>query len=454
MKWIDGLRNRVEHTVGQKFPLQEGGHPVADIAEPIRWGRRALWVGAALVLLWAMFAPLGQGVPASGQVKVEGSRKAVQHLRGGVVEEILVREGDKVIANQPLVRLSETQVLAQRGIVDSQLTSLLAVEARLLAERDGKPAIAFPETLLRNREQPLEEETMRAQLQFFNTRRTALQGEISIAEETIVGLKQQITGLESQEQSRAAQLKLFQEESDTLRPLYEEGFVPRTRMFELDRSIAYLTGQRGEDIANVARIRSQISELQLRILQAKNVFREEVETQLTEVQRQVGEYTERRIATQDELDRVVLRAPVAGTVVDLSVHTVGGVVAPGQKLMDIVPEDQNLLVEVRIPPHLIDSVHEGLQADIHFTALDQTLVTTVPGKLIYLSADSIIDPRTEQSYYLGRVVLTEEGRAKLGEQTIQPGMPADVVIRTAERTFIGYMLKPLLVNFQFAFTER
>lgn len=454
MSLMENLRAKVEEKVEQTFPVDMNAAPNEDTQQPARWGRRALWVSLVLFVLWAAFAPLGQGVPTSGSVKVEGNRKTIQHLRGGVVEEILVREGDRVLANQPLVRLNETQVLAQRGIVDSQLTSLLAVEARLLAERAGSPSIVFPASLTNNKNKPLEAEVMQVQEQFFATRRAALQGEISIGEETIVGLKEQITGLVAQEKSRAEQLKLFQEELTSLKPLYDEGFVPRTRMFELERAIASLAGQRSEDMSNIARIRSQISELQLKVLQAKNVFRKEVETQLTDVQRQVGDYKERRVATQDDLERVVLRAPVAGTVVDLSVHTVGGVLAAGQKLMDIVPAGQELVIEVRIPPHLIDSVHEGLEADIHFSALDQTLVPSIAGKLVYLSADSIVDPRTDQSYYVGRVVMTEAGRAKLGKQILQPGMPAEVVILTAERTFLGYLMKPLLTRFQFAFTER
>ena len=454
MKFLKGLRSRIEERVDTAFPVDADNPVSTSTKDPVRWGYRALWVGAVIFLLWAAFAPLGQGVPAPGSVKVEGNRKTIQHPKGGIVEEILVREGDVVEANQPLIRLNPTQALAQSGIVQTQLVTLLAVEARLLAERNNDRKITFPKELLDRKDQPLEKEAMQVQEKLFKARRNALWGEMRITNETIAGLQQQIKGLEAQEQSKATQLELYQEELKTLKPLYDQGFIPRNRMFELQRGIAYLSGQRSEDIANIGRIRNQIGELKLKKLQSKNLFRKDVETQLTDVQRQVGDFKERSIATQDELERVELRAPVAGTVVDLTVHTVGGVISAGQKLMDVVPTEQNLIIEVRIPPHLVDNLYTGLEADVHLSALDQTIVPSVKGKLIYLSADSITDPRTELSYFVGRVALTKEGRRQLGTQTIQPGMPADVVLLTNERTLLSYLFQPLFRRLQFSFRER
>lgn len=451
---IQRLRERIEASVASAFPVDINSTPSVDLAEPVRWGRRALWIGALAVVVWVAFAPLSEGVPVHGVIKVEGNRKTIQHLRGGIVEEILVQEGDIVQMNQPLIRLNETQVQAQQGMVESQLVSLMATEARLKAERDGALKIAFPDFFADKKSDPRVIDAISLQQQLFQTRRTSLEGEIAIAVESIAGLEQQIEGLLAQQQSKAEQLKLFKEELADLKPMYEQGFVPRNRMFELERAVAYLSGQYSEGLANIGRARSQIAELRLKMLSARNATRKEVETQLTEVQSKVADFTERRVATLDDLARVVLRAPLAGTVVDLSVHTLGGVIGSGQKLMDIVPAEGSLVVEVQIPPHLIDNVHSGQDADVHFLAMEQTIVPSIPGKLMYISADRITDPRNDNSYFVGRVQLTPEGMKKLGKHTMQAGMPADVVIKTGERTFLGYLLKPLLNRMQFAFTER
>lgn len=451
---IQRLRERIEQNVAHAFPVESDSISSAKLAEPVRWGRQALWVGGLAVVVWVAFAPLSEGVPVHGVIKVEGNRKTIQHLRGGIVEEILVQEGDIVQANQPLIRLNETQVQAQQGMVESQLISLLAAEARLKAERAGAATISFPDFFADKKLDPRVIEATFVQKQLFQARRTSLDGEIAIALESIAGLEQQIDGLSAQQQSKAEQLRLFKEELADLKPMYEQGFVPRNRMFELERAVAYLSGQYSEGIANMSRARSQIAELRLKILSARNSMRQEVETQLTEVQSKVADFKERRVATLDDLARVILRAPLAGNVVDLSVHTVGGVIGPGQKLMDIVPVEGTLVIEVQIPPHLIDNVHSGQDANVHFLAMEQTVVPAIPGKLVYISADRITDPRNDNAYFVGRVQLTPEGLKKLGNHTMQAGMPADVVIKTGERTVLGYLLKPLLARMQFAFTER
>ena len=428
--------------------------PPVDTRGAMHWGFLALLLGGIGFFVWAAVAPLSQGVPVQGYVKVEGNSKAVQHLRGGIVEEILVREGDRVKAGQPLLRLNETQLKAQLGIVESQLISALATEARLLAERSGKGQVEFPEFLLERKDHPLVIEAMDTQRQLFGTRRAALRGEEAIGRENISGLEQQVRGMESQEQAKTRQLKLFNDELDALRPLYEQGYVPRNRMFELERSVAYLSGQRSEDMANIGRARSQISEIQLKIHQSREVYQKEVETQLTETQRLVGDLRERYVATQDDLSRAVVRSPANGTVVGLTMFTVGGVAAPGQKLMDVVPEGRTLQIEAQIPTQLIDNVKPGLAADIRFSALDRFDVAHIAGRLVYVSADRMTDPVTNQAYFLGRVEVTPEGMRMLAGHELLPGMPADVVIITGERTLLGYLIHPLVSRLHFAFTER
>ncbi len=426
----------------------------SDTAVPARWGRKVLLVGMVLFLVWALFAPLSQGVPVHGFLKVEGNVKSVQHLKGGIVDAILVKEGDKVAAGQTLLKLNEVQYKAQLGVIEAQLVSALAVEARLLAEREDRSSVRYPEFLLR-REQSDAREAMRVQNQLFLSRRAALSSEENMSRESIAGLQEQIRGLTAQEKAKAEQLRLFRAEYDNLKPMYEQGFVPRNRMFELERAMAMLSGQRSEDIANIGQARSQIAENRARMLLTGDNYRKEVSTLLTDTQKQVGDLKERHIAILDDLSRVEVKAPVSGIVVGLAAHTIGGVIAPGDKIMDIVPSGENLVVEVQIPTLLIDNVRSGLEADVHFLALEQTIAPTLPGRLIYVSADRQSDPhRPEITYFVGRVAVDGALLAKLGKHKLQAGMPVDVVIKTGERTFASYLLKPLLARMQFAFTER
>jgi len=449
------IRDRIEQRVERALPIDGAIVPQTDTRVTARLGTRALWIGLAAFLAWAALAPLSEGVPVHGFIKVEGNSKTVQHLRGGIVDEISVREGDRVAAGQQLMRLNETQLKSQLGVIEAQLISALAVEARLLAERDNRPAVVYPEFLASRRKQPEVRDVLWSQDQLFATRRAAILNEQKIGGETIAAYEEQIQGYSAQEKARAEQIRLFKEELDTLKPLYEQGFVPRNRMFELERAIAQLAGQRSEDISNIGRARSQISETRLRILQSVENYRKEVQTQLTDAQKQAADAKERHVGTLDDLERVVIRAPVAGTVVGLTVFTVGGVIQPGQKLMDIVPQGQELVVETQIPTLLIDNVRTGLSADVRFTALDRTIAPVVEGQLIYVSADRVSEPnKPDITYYIGRVSLGPEAMVKLKDQHLQPGMPAEVVIKTRSRTLLGYLVKPLLNRMHSAFTER
>jgi HlyD family type I secretion membrane fusion protein len=449
------LRDGIEARVEDALPVDDTATPKTDTGAMARLGRRALWLGLALFLAWAAFAPLSEGVPVHGFIKVEGNVKTVQHLRGGIVEEINVREGDRVEAGQQLMRLNETQLKSQLGVIEAQLISTLAVEARLTSERDNRAGVVYPEFLLSRRKEPEVRDVMSAQDQLFATRRAAVEGERKIGMETITALQEQIQGYSAQEKARGDQLQLFAEELTALKPLYEQGFVPRTRMFELERAVSQLSGQRSEDLSNIGKAKSQIAETRLRILQSVENYRKETQTQLTDAQKQAADARERHIGTLDDLERVVLRAPVAGAVVGVTVFTVGGVIQPGQRLMDIVPKGQELVVEAQIPTHLIDSVRTGLVADVRFTALDRTLAPVVEGTLIYVSADRVSEPnRPDITYYIGRISIGPEAMTKLKGHELQPGMPAEAVIKTRERSLLGYLVKPLSNRMHSAFTER
>lgn len=424
-----------------------------DTSSVVRWGLLALILGGGGFLAWAVTAPLSQGVPVSGFIKVEGSSKAVQHLHGGIVDKILIKEGDEVKLGQPVITLNDTQLKAQFGIVETQLISAMAIEARLSAERLGASVVTYPDFLTKQ-SSPQVAEVIAVQNQLFKTRRTSLLNEEAILKETIVGLEKQIEGSLALEKSKASQLKLFTDELKTLQPLYEQGYIPRTRMFELERAISSLEGQRSGDLAVIGRAQSQIGEMRLKILQSKEIYKKEVETQFTEIQRQVSDLRERYTATRDELERVVVRSPATGVVFGLNVNTVGGVITAGQKLMDISPDSSSLLIEAQIPTHLIDNVKTGLDADISFPALDRFDISHIQGKLVYISADRFKDPKTDEPYYLGRVVVTEDGMRALQGHSLQPGMPANVVIITGQRTMLGYLMRPIVSRLHFAFTER
>jgi protease secretion system membrane fusion protein len=426
----------------------------SDAKVPTRLGQKALWLSAAFFVVWAAVAPMSQGVPVNGFLKAEGNSKTIQHVKGGIVESISVKEGDIVGAGQPLLAFNDVQLKAQLGVVEAQLVSALAVRARLQAERDKLEGVDYPD-FLTTRLQDDALQAMRLQSQLFSSRRAAISIEEAGTLEAIAGLELQIKGITAQERSRDEQARIFKAEYDNLKPLFEEGFVPRNRMFELERAMAMLSGQRSEDIANIGRAKSQIAEARQRILLTRSNYIKEVETLLTEASKQVDDLAQRHVGTLDDLSRTIVVSPVAGTVVGLTAHTQGGVVAPGQILMSLVPTNSPLVIEIMIPTHLIDNLRVGLPADVYFTALDRTVVPVVAGALIYVSADRQSDPnRPDITYFIGRVSADPKELAKLGDHALQSGMPAEVVIKTGERTLFGYLLKPLLSRLPFAFKER
>ena len=426
----------------------------ADTSQPARWGRWALVLGMAFFVAWGALAPLSQGVPVSGFVKVEGESKVVQHQKGGIVEDIPVKEGDRVTAGQVLLRLNEVQYRAQVGTLEAQLVSTMAVDARLKAERAKEATIAYP-SFLTTRNQPDAQAAMRLQTDLFTSRRTAIRIEEAATRAAISGLEEQIKGYMAQQAARTEQLRIYQAEFDNLKPMYEQGFVPRNRIYELERTLSMLVGQRSEDVANIGKAQSAIAEAKHRIDLALENYRKEVETQLTESSKQVADLQQRLLGFRDDLDRLIVTSPIDGIVTGLNFHTRGGVVAPGQRLMDIVPIGLPLVIEVMIPPHLIDNVRPGLEADVNFQALDRSVVPTVAGRLVYVAADKQSEPnRPDINYFIGRVTVDAGEMVKLGSAVVKVCKPADALIKTGERTFFGYLAKPLLVRLQSSFKER
>ncbi|MFZ5580097.1 MAG: HlyD family type I secretion periplasmic adaptor subunit [Pseudomonadota bacterium] len=443
----ESMKSSATHGGGSDFARHS-----KSTASVIRFGGLVIAFGFVGFLAWAALAPLDAGVTASGTVVVESKRKTVQHLSGGIVEEIRVRDGDQVKKDDVLIRLSRTQIEAQLMIARHQLIADRAIEARLLAERLGTiPGFEHP--MLSDRANPVVAEAIETQTALFNTRRKALKGELSILDSNLVGLRQQISGLQALERGKEQQMILLREELSSLRELFEKGYVPRNRIFELERAISEISAQRSGDLANIGRAQSALNEIQLRKLQSEQEFMKDVETQLTLVQKEIPNLSERLAALEDELSRIEIRSPEDGTIVGLRVHTVGGVVRPGEAILDLVPANDALIVEARIQPHLIEKVAPDLVALVRFVALD-SLNPVVGGKVASVSADILSDPKTGAPYYVALITVSPGDLRRLKYDRINPGMPVDVVIKTGERSLLEYLLKPMMSNVFMAFRER
>ncbi|WPL15593.1 Type I secretion system membrane fusion protein PrsE [Thiorhodovibrio winogradskyi] len=422
---------------------------------------KPIWIAGLLVLLlgfggfavWASVAPIDGAAVAPGQLAVESTRKTVQHFEGGIVEEILVREGDYVEKGQVLVRLDATEASAQLEIARSQFLGLLARAARLIAERDGETGIRFPAELLTEQEDPRIQEAISGEERVFAARRKALQGEKDVLQQRIVQLEEQIRGLEAQAATKVKRIELYQEEIDGLKALFKKGLGDKSRLREWERMVAELEGERAEHISSIAATRVRISETELQIVQLDRQQSTEVNAELREVETKLADLSERQRALRNTLKRTEIVAPVSGNVVAVNLHTIGGVVRSGEPLLDIVPMDENLIVEAQVNPVDIDRVYPGLNADLRMSAFNARTTPSIPGKVVTVSADSLTDERTGNSYYLARVRVTPEGMEKLEGKTLQPGMPVQVMIITGERTFLEYLLQPITDIFATAFKE-
>jgi HlyD family type I secretion membrane fusion protein len=429
--------------------------PDADYGRVVRLGLWILAVGFGGFLAWAALAPLDEAVPAPGVVSVESKRKRIDHFNGGIVERILVREGEQVRAGQELLVLNETQAKAALNAAQSQWRNALAVEARLKAEREGRKSVEFPRALVAAQADPEVAGAMRAQSELFRSRRGALEGELSILRESVRGLETQIRSLEQLLQGREKQLALFNEQLASYRKLNTDGFISRNQLIDTERQLAEVQTKQSEDLSNIAAVKARLAEFRLRGAQREIEYRREVEAQLADVQRELATLGERHAAQRDVHERLVLTSPVAGTVVDLAAHTVGGVIRPGERIMDIVPAGDELIVEAQVPPQYIDRVRAGLPADVHFDAYQSHAERpVVRGSVRVVSADALAEPRSGAAYYAMRVAVPGSELARLGELRLQPGMQATVMVKTGERSLAVYLLRPLLRRFDGALSER
>jgi protease secretion system membrane fusion protein len=417
--------------------------PSSDLGHAGRIGLWALGIGFGGFLLWAALAPLDEGVPSQGHVAIDTKRKSVQHLSGGIIKEVLVGEGDQVKEGQLLLKLDDAAAKANFEAIRQRYLGLRAMQGRLLAEQAGQNAITFHPDLVANAGDPLIKQQMMNQEQLLRSRKAALQADLQSIQESIQGQQGLTLAYEGMMVSRRNQFSLLNEELTNTRSLVKEGYVPRNRQLELERQVSESSTSMAELQGNTIRSRSSMAELRQRAIARQQEYRKEVETQLADVTREVLSDAGKFIALQDDLTRTEIRSPASGQVVAVAAQSVGGVISPGQKVLDVVPANESLLLETRVQPHLIDSIHAGMPVDVRFSSFAHSPQLVVQGKLVSVSGDLLTDPQTGAGYYLARVAVTPEGLKKLGKRQMQPGMPVEVVFRTGERSLLTYMLHPL-----------
>jgi protease secretion system membrane fusion protein len=422
----------------------EGPRVSSDTRALARTGLMVLAIGFGGFLLWAGFAPLDEGVPTLGMVTLDTKRKTVQHLSGGLVKEVLVQEGQQVKEGQPLLRLDGAVAKANFEAVRQRYLGYRAMQSRLFAEQAGNGVINFHPDVKAAMNDPLIQQQVSTQQQLIQARRAALAADLQGIEESIQGLKEQLGSYQNILVQRRSQLALLTEELTNTRGMVKEGYAPRNRQLELERMVAESNASIADLTGNSMRISRQVAELTQRSVARKQEYRKEIESQLADVTREVQSDAEKFLAVTADLDRMEIKSPANGQVVGLTVQTVGAVLQPGQKLLDVVPNQQTLLLEAHIPPHLIDKVQTGLMADIRFNSFAHSPQLVVDGKVMSVSGDLLSDPQQPQySYYLARVQVTPEGIKTLGARQMQPGMPAEIVIKTGERSLLTYLMHPL-----------
>lgn len=406
-------------------------------------------------LLWAILAPLDEGVPVPGNITVFSQRKVIQHLTGGIVKDILVKDGDEVEENQVLIVLDDAQARARVAATKSEYYTARILEARLLAEQTLAESFDPPRDIVDQiGDDARLTEYLKVQRELFITRKKSLSNSINIIREQIRGLEEYIKGIEKVQQSKQQQIEILQGQLASLRELAKNGYYPRNRLLDMERALAELIGSRSEELANIERARRSIAELKLKIVSIQEEFRKDVEAQLSDVHKKVEALEKQYQADIDTLERTKIRAPVSGVIMNLAIHTIGGVISPGQPIMEIVPKDADLIIEAPIPPQEIDKVNPGLVADLRFTAFHDRNTPILVGKVTFVSPDRLVDKNRGVSYYLCHVQVSSDELKKLGNKELRPGMPVEVIIKTGERTLWSYLTRPLLDRIAKAMKER
>lgn len=433
--------------------LDSGSMNRFNTSGPIIFGLAIIFLVFGGFALWASTAPLDSAVLATGVVVVESERKVVQHLEGGIVKDIFVKDGDYVEKGKLILLIDDTRAKSSLEIIKSQLYAYQALAARLIAERDNEDKISFPQELLEDNS-PDVLEIINGQQQLFEARRKTLNGQFDILNQRIAQYREQIVGRKAEQVSREEQIALYVDELEGLEKLSAEGNIARNFLLEKKRQLARLKGEEGRYRADVALLEQGIGEAKLQIEQLTKSNEEEIVAQLRDAQENIADLKERLIAARDVLERTRIYATSSGIVIGLSVHTIGAVIHPGEKILEIVPQDEELIFEVKVPLTDIDDVAIGQKAVLRLLAFSFRQSLLIDGEVIFASADRMTDERTGESYYSVRIRVPPEELAKLDNVRLQPGMPVDAQIKTGKRTMLQYIITPVTDILARAFKEK
>ncbi|MET1084425.1 MAG: HlyD family type I secretion periplasmic adaptor subunit [Burkholderiales bacterium] len=428
-------------------------HPAADARRSVLTGLGVIALTFGVVGAWVALAPLAGAIIAPGMVQVETNRKTVQHLEGGIVKEILVRDGDRVTAGQPLIVIGDERVSAQLSGASAQLDAERAKAARLLAERDGLGAIDFPLTLRERVAEARIGDLLRIETTLFETKRRALQEQLALLKVQSNEIRQEVDALTAEVRADHSAAALLEEEVSANERLRALNFVSNMQVLKLKRGVEEYRAKHGESLASKARANQKINELAMRASSLRHEYRQTAADEYTTTQNKIVSLEEQLKPSRDAVTRQAVVAPMAGTVVGIKVFTVGGTVAPREPLLDIVPDDNPLIVEARINLDDIRYVHPGMSADLRFTAYHSRDTPLINGELVYLSADRLTDPNSGASYYLANVRVDDHSLAAAPAMRLQPGMRAEVYLKTARRTTLDYLLEPITGSLRRAMRE-
>lgn len=453
-KFVD-LLDRISFYISGTSDAKEEAEVNDAVRAPVIFGGIVVLVFLGFGFLWSVLAPIDSAAIAQGSVVLDLNKRTVQHLEGGIISEIMIKEGDHIKEGQTLIRLDSTNALARQGIITVQIAASTALEARLIALRDDKEEISFPEWLITGSEHSLEiKELIESEKQIFVTKKKALAGHIDILNQKIAQYEDQINGLEAQEKATSQQVANYTKRVKSTKILLEKGSSTQERLLTLESELARIQGQLGEYTANIAQAQQAIIETNLEIISVKNNTLSETVSQLRDAQNTLADLNEKRQAVDDVVERLEIKAKSSGIVTNLKYFTVGGVISPATPILEIIPQDDQLLIEAFIKPQDIDVVRQGLEARVRLTAFKVRKIPMINGEVVHVSPDSFRDEATGAVFYKARILLDSQTMSKLNETIeLYPGMPADVLIVTGERTFMSYLMSPITDTFSKAFRE-
>lgn len=440
---------------GKMNQIEEEKEVKQVIKGQVKYGLIISIVVIIFFFLWGGLAPLDSAAISHGTIVFDSYRKTIQHLEGGIITEIKVKEGQEVKTGDTLIVLNQASSKASLELLLKQMQTAKASEARLISEIDGKDKINFDdESITKNMQDPAVIKIIDGQNLLFKSRTSDINGKIEVLKQRNLQLSEQIKGLEAQKSATIAQQKFIHQELINLRQLFKEGLVIESRLIEQERKAAELEGSLGQYISEIAKIKDSMTETDLQIINVKNEFNRSVMEELKETQAIINEVNEKMQASSDILKRTVITSPINGKVTGLKYHTIGGVITPGVQLMDIVPKKDELIVESRINVNDIDIVHEGLSAKVMLSAFRNSFFPKVTGKVIYVSGDSFNDDKTGQPYFLAKILLDEKSVKELPKNVkLYPGMPAEVFVKTGETTILNYLMNPIILSLQKSFRD-